>query len=390
MLKSERMDELHIFFLIVFLFFITINLAFSQQGKEVFVNINIMKPQYSNNGSNSTNFMRKPILLYTKWDDNINLSHAILWTNETGGTGKNYTDNTYGSPETLDGLSDWSNFTWNNQTLTGSKVIAWKIYANDTLGYENVTSEMIFYTWGWSNITWISPDDGTYTTWNIIKLTCNVSDTNTSKSIANYPVYFYNVSTSGSSLIGSNLTNSSGYAVYHWNVSNITGGTYYPKCNITDNETLRYNASEYYEANTTIKICNVKHTMSSHLAAYIYFGQVDPGTNYNEAEENPSNNYYITDSSDSTCTGLQVWIRAIGDMVHGGSSIEISNVTVSNISSYETNGFRLSTSFQLLNSTVPVGSQVKMYFWLDVPEDQGPSGVYSTNVEIKENATCFS
>jgi len=375
------MGELQILFLIIFLFFLTINLVFSQQGKEVFVNISIMKPQYSNNGSNTTNFFSEVILLHTKWDDSVNLSHAILSTNESSAWNNK---TVYGSPATLDGLSDWSNFTWSNTTLTGSKTIAWKIYANDTLGYENVTSEMIFYSWGWSNVTWTSPDDGNFTAGDIINLTCNVSESNTSESIPNYLVYFYNETTSGSSLIGSNLTNSSGYAVYHWNVSDITGGTYYPKCNITNNETLHYNASEYYEANTTIRICNVLFTKSTELAKYIYFGEVDPGINNNEAQE--SGSHYITDSSSSTCSGLKIWIRATSNMVLGGSSIEISNVTVSNTSEVN-DGFRLSTSFQLLNSTVPVGSDVYMYFWLDVPVGQGPPGVYSTTIQIKENAT---
>jgi len=330
--------------------------------------------------------MGNAILLYTKWDDNVNLSYAILSTNETN-TWKNYTDNTYSSPDALTGISDWSNFTWKNSSLTGSKTIAWKIYANDTENYWNVTDEMTFYSWGWSNLTWTSPADGNYTGGDIINLTCNISDTNSSASIPNYPVYFYNETTTESSLIGSDLTNSSGYAVYHWNVSDIAGGTYYPKCNITNNETLRYNASEYYQANTTIKICNIQHSTSSHLTAYIYFGDVDPDTNNNPAEDN--GNYYITDSSDSTCSGLKVWIRATSDMVLGGSSIGISNVTVSNSSNIN-NGFRLSTSFQLLNSSVPVGSNVYMWFWLDVPASQSPPGIYSTSVEIKENATCFS
>ena len=119
------------------------NLVFSQNEKDVFMNISVMKPQYSNNGSNSSTYTGDAILLYTKWDDNVNLSHAILSTNETGAW-KNYTDGTYGSPKTLGNLSIWSNFTWQNTTIVGTKVVGWKIYANDTEGYENVTGEMNF------------------------------------------------------------------------------------------------------------------------------------------------------------------------------------------------------------------------------------------------------
>jgi len=380
MLKSRK-EVSHILFLVGILFFISINLVFSQNEKEVFANISVMKPQWSKNGSNATTYTGDSILLYTKWDDNVNLSHAILSTNETG-TWFNITDSTYGSVMTLANLTYWSNFTWQNTSLNGSKVVAWKIFANDTEGYWNVTSEMFFYTWGWSNITWTSPDDGIFGAGDIINLTCNISDTNNSESIANYPVSFYNVTDLSSSLIGTNLTNSSGYAVYHWNASDVAAGTYYPTCNITDNATLRYNASEYYEANTSITICNVNHTMSTELSKYVYFGSLDPDTTNNPAEDNGK--YNITDSSDSSCSGLQIWIKATDDMISGSTPLAIENVTVSNTSNVA-DGFRLTTSFQLLNSTVPVDSQVNVSFWLDVPQGQSPPGVYSTTVEIKEN-----
>jgi len=143
-LKSGRMDKFHTLFLILFLFFTMMGLGFSSTG-QVFLDVNPMGPKYSLNGSNETSiYSHEPILLYTKWDDNVNLSHAILSTNETSAW-KNYT-NSYDSPKTLTGTSTWSNFTWQNSSLfsEGTKIINWKIYANDTEGYENVTSEMNF------------------------------------------------------------------------------------------------------------------------------------------------------------------------------------------------------------------------------------------------------
>jgi len=140
---SKIMDASHIFFLIIILFFISMNLVLSEDEKEVFANISVMKPQWSKNGSNSSTYTGNAILLYTKWDDNVNLSHAILSTNETGAW-KNYTDNTYGSVMTLANLTYWSNFTWQNTTIAGIHAIAWKIFANDTENYWNVTDEMNF------------------------------------------------------------------------------------------------------------------------------------------------------------------------------------------------------------------------------------------------------
>ena len=57
----------------------------------------------------------------------------------------NYTDGTYGSPIdiNLTAGQTWSNFTWDNDTFA-SGVVAWKIYANDSSGFENVTGGMTF------------------------------------------------------------------------------------------------------------------------------------------------------------------------------------------------------------------------------------------------------
>jgi len=97
-------------------------------------------PTYSNVGSDKTLIgPGDPVKIFANWTDDTALNIAWLWTNETGSNGKNYTDGTYNSPITLSGKTDWSNFTWQNENIK-SGVIAWRIYANDTSGNENVTS----------------------------------------------------------------------------------------------------------------------------------------------------------------------------------------------------------------------------------------------------------
>ena len=167
------------------------------------------------------------------------------------------------------GSGDYINVTMNNVSVTrfnltsddySYEVGRWNatFYANDTAGNENVSSVTLNWTvWGWSNISWTSPTDGSYSSGAQIVLVCNVSDSNTTSPIENYPVNFYNVSNSGSSLIGIGYSNSSGYANVTWDTSSLPGGTYYPTCNISDNSTLYYNVSEFYEANTTIVIENI-------------------------------------------------------------------------------------------------------------------------------------
>ncbi|MFQ6010460.1 MAG: hypothetical protein ACE5J7_05090, partial [Candidatus Aenigmatarchaeota archaeon] len=71
------------------------------------------------------------------WTDNIQLTYAWLSTNETG----NWTNTTYTA---ISGIGNWSNFSWSNSSLSAGVNVAWKIYANDTGGNENVTDTMNF------------------------------------------------------------------------------------------------------------------------------------------------------------------------------------------------------------------------------------------------------
>lgn len=104
---------------------------------------------YSSNGTNvSSNIVGKfgSITLFANWTDLEGLGYAWLWTNETGGTGRNYTDGTYRSPLDINSTSSqtWSNFTWRNTSINAGDVIAWRIYANDTTSKENSTVQSIF------------------------------------------------------------------------------------------------------------------------------------------------------------------------------------------------------------------------------------------------------
>jgi hypothetical protein len=108
----------------------------------LFLNSAEASPTYSDQGSNETTIKAgEPVLLYTKWTNSVDLSYAILSTNETE-EWENKT--TYGSPLALSGTSDWSNFTWQNTSILTYKVIAWKIYANNTNNEWGTTGEETF------------------------------------------------------------------------------------------------------------------------------------------------------------------------------------------------------------------------------------------------------
>lgn len=81
------------------------------------------------------------VKLSAHWEDNGGLDYAILSTNETGcGLVPCYNKTIL----KLSGNSTWSNFTWQNSSLPAGTIVAWRIYANDTAGNENVTDIMTF------------------------------------------------------------------------------------------------------------------------------------------------------------------------------------------------------------------------------------------------------
>ncbi|RLJ05559.1 MAG: hypothetical protein DRP18_02800, partial [Candidatus Aenigmatarchaeota archaeon] len=122
-------------------------------------------------------------------------------------------------------------------------------YANDSSGNLGNGSSYNWKVYGWSNITWTAPIDGSYPIGTIVNLTCKIRDVNTTQEIENYPVTFKH----DGDEIGTNLTNTSGYATISWNTSDLEGGFHIVGCEIEDNSTLFYNTT-VNSANTTIEI----------------------------------------------------------------------------------------------------------------------------------------
>jgi hypothetical protein len=371
------------------------------QSQEDLLEFNItyrdsIPPTWSNPNVNVTNPHRgESINISTVWQDSHNLSYAWLSTNETGAW-KNYTDGTYESPRVLSGTGPATvNFTWTNQT--GSpRVIGWRIYANDTAGNENGTNipsgvyQGNFTMWGWSNITWSSPT-GSANIGDTIKLVCFVNDTNAtgSGSISGYDVKFYNETASSSSLLGTNYTNSTGHAVWYWNTSGLSAGNYYPKCNITHNSTLYYNASEYKQANTTISLSNIiEITLSQALIKGIMFGDITPNTIGNPARNNTSGpssetEYNITVGTSST-NNIDFYVK-LNQTFETGIYINETSSTTSSSSGFSTNT-TIDDSWSILgNSTHNCTNIVKgNNCWMRLYFDVGsvPSGYKQRNYTI--------
>ena len=95
-------------------------------------------PRWVNaNSSTQTPTEGSSLILDANWTDNMALDKAVLSTNETGSF-INYTA-FYSSPISMNGASFESSFTWSNSSFAAGAVIAWRIYANDTSGNQNVT-----------------------------------------------------------------------------------------------------------------------------------------------------------------------------------------------------------------------------------------------------------
>ena len=108
----------------------------------IYFTVDTTPPQWDSQFENSTVIaVGGSVLLSVHWTDNIQLDTAILSTNESG-VWENKT--VYGSPKSLSGISDWSNFTWSNLSISSGTTVAWRVYTNDTSGHWNSTNTMTF------------------------------------------------------------------------------------------------------------------------------------------------------------------------------------------------------------------------------------------------------
>jgi len=142
---------------------------------------------------------------------------------------------------------------------------------NDTL-YANATRQWFdsgvdgvdIVVWGYSNTSWISPNNGDYTYGQILPIWCFVQDVNMSEGIGNYTVMFYYNDT----FIGVNNTNGSGYAVYNWEP--VALGSYNLRCRINDSNSLYYNV--------TLSEGNESVTISDHTEPTLQNVSIIPST----------------------------------------------------------------------------------------------------------------
>jgi hypothetical protein len=169
-----------------------------------------------------------------------NLTATVNASGETVRIDANFT-----SGYTTSGTTPLHNYTTLNYNPGTYNVTG---YMQETTNYTASSETHYLYLYGWSKIEWTLPTGSVNRS--ILNLICKVTDKNTTSTISNYPVKFYN----STHYLGQSLTNSSGYANLSWDSRGVDVGEEAIKCNITDNSTLYYNASETYEASTTLTL----------------------------------------------------------------------------------------------------------------------------------------
>ena len=168
-------------------------------------------------------------------------------TSVTPDTAKWYNTTSKLNPTDID-----ENYTWT--IPAGHSIGPETIKVNVTkTAYASDESNITLYVWGWSNVTWHLPDSGNYSKGSLLNLSCVVQNANTTAGIENYSVSFFLENETDSFFLGSAPANSSGFATYEFDTGVYATGSYYPRCNITDNSTLYYNSS-FDNDNTTINL----------------------------------------------------------------------------------------------------------------------------------------
>lgn len=292
-------------------------------------------PQWSNQNSNVTLLnVTDSILLSAYWTDNTGLANAVLSTNETGNW-KN------ASATSLSGLSTWSNFTWSNSSLSNRTTVAWKIYANDTSGNQNVTTSLTFTV-----IDNISPKY-----FNITNSTDNVYSPN--------KVYQFNTTWTDVSI---------NRIVFEWNT--------------TENTTLNSTSNNIYSTNKTdLAVGNY---------TYRWYAN-DTGGNWNftslqtyNITQNTSTSQYLNIEFNGTLNSNKTYTYP--DTINATAW---KNITEGNLILYR-NSTQINSTNQVPNETIILGSGTYNYT-LFYNETQNYSSGYRTYfVSVNRSPTSVS
>jgi hypothetical protein len=361
-------------------------------------------PRWRNREQNRTRIVQgDPVELAAQGRDNLNLSHALLATNETGAwTNKS---GTYSSPQRLytQDTWAWSNFTWDNASVTAGQTVGWRIWYNDTAGnYNSTRNRTVTLRPPMLNVSLRTPPTPFTATANQAftmnaTATCRFGDCGTVNATARYnasspepdtaiPVGngepFYTAAKENPLVCDAVLDRGERCNVT-WAV-NATGGAgsqWLIDVNFTAPlETVRWNAT----ADTNIEISAFAIDIALQWDV-IDFGALHVGETDNPAVNNSDGGYNITVTGQTT-ENVDLWTNMTSlTQEDGDDIIGASNMSVSTTDDPVT-ADSLTPPFSLLRSDVDPGTNVTTYYWLDTP-----LGIFADNYTgtlwVKANAT---
>ncbi len=260
--------------------------------------IEYVNPYYTTISGPSVAHKGEYVDLKTLWHDNHLLDSAVLSINSSG----NWTNQ---STVDLQGTDSWANFSYQIPTDISPGKIEWRQYGNDSSGNTNMTPVQSIQVWGYSEVaeTYVSP--ASIQIGNMTTAYCRVKDANHTNNLTNYNVTFWiKNSTSDYTLLSENITDTDGYSSIVFNQS--YSDTFTLKCNITDDEVLKYNSSSQNYQTDTLNVVSGEDAIppASLPGTYtlndteIYLGQcVQISAQWNEAIDHAWARYDPTVSS---------------------------------------------------------------------------------------------
>jgi hypothetical protein len=136
--------------------------------------------------------------------------------------------------------------------------------------------------------------------------------------------------------------------------------------------------------NATITIIGALPSLTIWSPKIIDFASQIPNTYWNNATNNTNNFYNITIDSTS-CSPIDIWIKGTDlENVTLSTKIGVGNVTWNNFNNYTTST-NMSTTYVLINTSLPTNINVTTYYWLNVPAVY--AGGYNGTATICGNCT---
>lgn len=367
--------------------------------------IETTNPLWRNQQQNVSTILKgQAVELAAQGNDSRNLSHATLATNETG-VWENKTGN-YSSPTNLYTQNEWtwSNFTWDNKSVTAGSTVGWKIWYNDTAGNHNATDTMTFSLeppFLAVNLTnppspFTAVQNATFTL--NASVTCRNGDCGKVNATARYNASSTEPDTLIPEAAGSQpfhtvnkennitcatelLQDETCYASWEINATGTAGSTWAVDVNFsaTTLDTVAWNDTDDAEINMVEKVVEVLLRWQT-----IDFGELFVGTTNNPAVNNSDNAYNVT-VTDSSSVNTDLWINATDlEQEDGNNVIGVSNMTWN--TTMNTAETPLSYTFQPFRRNVAPGTNTTMFYWLDMPLGIAADN-YTGTLWVKANET---